>query len=124
MTETYPKFENQKVEDSCSVCYEDLQSVLDCHVVCGGCVKKHFKQECPVCRKRHVFPISGSPPVPEYDEKDGDTGEEKNKPKSLSQIYAELRKKQKEEEKCVLEDDASDDKDVSDDDSDEYDYDL
>lgn len=116
--------------NTCSVCYENVDSVLECHVVCGACVEKHFKKECPVCRKKHTLPISGVPPV----SLETLVPEKNSKPQTLSEIYAAMRKIQKEKEK--ISDGANDEEndsentsedmsqDISEDMSEEYDYDL
>lgn len=114
--------------DECSVCYEPSRSVLECHIVCAGCTKLHFKQECPVCRKSHTLPVSGVPPASLVDHIDED---KKPEPRTLAEIYTEMRKKQKEQEKDVQDveknqgnrtDESSDDVDDScDSEGDDYD---
>jgi hypothetical protein len=114
--------------DECSVCYEPSKSVLKCHTVCAGCTKLHFKQECPVCRKSHTLPVSGAPPVSLVDHTEEE--EKKPEPRTLAEIYAFMRKKQKEQEKDVRDvqedegnatEGSSDDVDDCDSEGDDYD---
>lgn len=54
-----------KVEEDCPVCYEKLKNVepLSCgHIVHLSCVKKHFKPECPLCRKSLDIKVNGTRP--------------------------------------------------------------
>ena len=104
--------------DTCSVCYEKSPTILQCnHCVCKECIGKHFKQECPVCRKPHVFPVSGKVPI--------DIPKKVIK-KSLMDIYTEMRIKQKEEENFAqrsgYESDGSQDIEDSNSDCVDYDY--
>lgn len=104
--------------DFCSVCYEKSPIILQCnHCVCRECIGKHFKQECPVCRKPHVFPVSGKVPI--------DTP--KKGKRSLMEIYTEMRNKQKEEERIFAEKtgyESDGSQDVKDSNSDCADYDY
>lgn len=59
-----------KVEEDCVICYEKLENVepLLCgHIIHLSCVKKHFKPECPLCRKPLNIEVSGTFPVPNID---------------------------------------------------------
>lgn len=86
----------------CSVCYENLPTILKCHCVCEGCVTNHFKQECPVCRASHSLPITGKRPesnIVDIPKEKEDESEESDKPrKTLMEIYTALRKTQKKQE--------------------------
>jgi hypothetical protein len=61
-------FKQDKPED-CIVCTEKLgeeEKVLDCgHWVHLLCIQKHFKPECPICRKPLNITVNGTIPRPE-----------------------------------------------------------
>jgi hypothetical protein len=64
-------FRQEKPED-CPICTEKIgdEDILECgHWIHISCVKKHFKPECPVCRKSLNIEVEGSRPG-------GDLGEE------------------------------------------------
>ena len=50
--------ETQKTD--CPICLEHTDDTLECgHKIHLECVKKHFKPECPVCRKPLNITVSG-----------------------------------------------------------------
>ena len=63
-------FKQDKPED-CIVCTEKLgeeEKVLECgHWVHILCIQKHFKPECPICRKPLNIVVNGTIPRPEDD---------------------------------------------------------
>lgn len=51
--------------ENCIICYEKLldEKPLECgHIVHMECIKKHFKPECVICRKRLNIQVEGKPP--------------------------------------------------------------
>jgi len=68
-------FRQEKPED-CPICTEKIgdEDILECgHWIHISCVKKHFKPECPVCRKSLNIEVEGSRPGGDLG---GDLGEE------------------------------------------------
>lgn len=50
---------------SCAICLENILPVeekITCHPVHISCVKKHFKPECPVCRRVLDIVVTGAKP--------------------------------------------------------------
>lgn len=125
---------NTNDQSSCPICYEqkDLEKLECGHQVHEKCLRKHFKQECPLCRRPHKFPVSGKLVVEQ----------EKKSPvvRKLADIYNELRKQQRSTERSIeraiersierrteiVDSENSDDgsRDLDDEDSDAIDYDL
>ena len=77
-------FRQEKPED-CIICTEKIgeEDILDCgHWIHISCVKKHFKPECPVCRKSLNIEVVGVRPQEEDlggdlgDDLGGDLGDE------------------------------------------------
>jgi Ring finger domain len=66
-------FQQEKPED-CIICTEkmDEKNPLECgHWIHIECVRKHFKPECPICRKRLNMTVTGVLPgieIPEQDD--------------------------------------------------------
>jgi hypothetical protein len=55
--DVYMSIRDTYVENSCPICYDPLVDVeaLDCgHKIHTACLEKHFKAECPICRKKHT----------------------------------------------------------------------
>ena len=54
------------MSENCILCLEDIdasENPLDCgHKLHLECVKKHFKPECPICRRRLNISVNGSIP--------------------------------------------------------------
>jgi hypothetical protein len=53
--------------DDCIICYEKLEQEhpLECgHWIHTSCAEKHFKPECPVCRRPLSITVTGTPPEP------------------------------------------------------------
>src|SRR5437868_4292001 len=55
-----PMIDTKKYDTPCSICLCDVDTVDDCHLVCGhphhlACIKCVRKQECPVCRGPLTF---------------------------------------------------------------------
>jgi hypothetical protein len=51
--------------DDCAICYNKMTDVkpLECgHWIHLECVKKHFKPECPMCRRKLNIQVTGSLP--------------------------------------------------------------
>lgn len=122
---------NANDQSSCPICYEqkDLEKLECGHQVHEKCLRKHFKQECPLCRRPHKFPVSGKLVV-EQEKKKGPVV------RKLADIYNELRKQQRSSERIsersserrteIDNSENSDDssRDLEDEDSDAIDYDL
>ena len=71
-------FRQEKPED-CPICTEKIgdEDILDCgHWIHISCVKKHFKPECPVCRKSLNIQVEGSRPEEDFGEVGGEVGGE------------------------------------------------
>jgi hypothetical protein len=56
----------------CPICYKHMGKTKKPLSGCGhwmhfSCLKKHFKQECPICRApQHDVKVVGTPPLPEF----------------------------------------------------------
>lgn len=51
---------NPVQKNECPICLEHTDDILECgHKIHLECVKKHFKPECPVCRKSLNISVSG-----------------------------------------------------------------
>lgn len=81
-------------EEQCILCLEKMinETPLNCgHVFHIDCIRKHFKPECPLCRKEHNIDVLGTKPelfLPFNSQTIGDMinlGEN-----SLRQLYFEL----------------------------------
>jgi len=53
------------MEEVCILCLDNMinEAPLSCgHIFHIDCIRKHFKPECPVCRKEHNIDIVGTKP--------------------------------------------------------------
>lgn len=58
---------NNKKPEDCIICLDPLsdKDILECgHKIHLECVKKHFKPECPICRKQLNIKVTGKYPEP------------------------------------------------------------